>query len=157
MGTPLIKMGNEHYKRDKDIYNLIAYIAGTGKNTEKEKAVSVHGRGISNHYKKAPEQMIKVQKLYGKDQKRRCYHMIVSFDAEEDDCISVILAADAIASMIFEKMHHQVFYGIHTSTDHLHIHFAFNAVNYRSGKKWHQNKLEFEKFKKNILEIIIGY
>ena len=157
MGNPLIKMGNEYYKRDKDIYNLIAYIAGKGKNTEKEKAVSVHGRGISNNYKMAPEQMIKVQKLYGKDQKRRCYHMIVSFDAEVDDYNSVILAADTIASMIFEKMHYQVFYGMHTSTDHLHIHFAFNAVNYKSGKKWHQNKLEFEKFKKNVLEIIIGY
>ena len=150
MGTYIIKIENDHYERDRDMCNLIAYIAGKGKNAGKEKAVSVRGRGISNHYKKAPEQMIKVQKLYGKDQKRRCYHMVVSFGAEMDDRNSVILAADVIASMIFEEMHYQVFYGIHTSTDHLHIHFAINAVNYKAGKKWHQNHAETEEFKKQI-------
>lgn len=150
METSIIKIKNKHYERDKDMYNLIAYIAGKGKNAEKEKAVSVRGRGISNNYKRAPEQMIKVQKLYGKDQKRRCYHMVVSFDAEVDDRNFVILAADAIASMIFEEMHFQIFYGIHTSTDYMHIHFAINAVNYKSGKKWHQNYAETEEFKKQI-------
>ncbi len=146
MGTLVIKMENVHYGTDKDIYNLIAYIAGKGKNDGKEKTVSVYGRGISNNYKKAPRQMIKIQKLYGKDQKRRCYHMVVSFDVGVNDRNLVILAADAVASMIFEEMHHQVFYGVHTSTGHLHIHFAINAVNYKSGKKWHQNKCEIKTF-----------
>lgn len=154
MGTSVVKIENEHYEKDKDMYNLIAYIAGRGKNVGKEKAVSVHGRGISGNHKKAVGQMIKIQKLYRKDQKRRCYHMVVSFDAEVDDRNFVILAADTIASLIFEEMHFQVFYGVHTSTDHMHIHFAINAVNYMSGKKWHQNYAETEEFKKQIRNII---
>lgn len=150
MGTPVIRIENKHYEKDGDIHRLLAYIAGKGGNKDKEKAVSVHGRGISDDYKKAPKQMINIQKLYGKNQERRCYHMVISFSEEMNDRNIAILAADAVATIIFEEMHYQVFYGVHTSTNHLHIHFAINAVNFRSGKKWHQNKCEIKTFSEQI-------
>lgn len=154
MDDYIVRMLNEHYEKDGDVRRLIAYVAGKGKNKGTEKVVSVHGRGISNDYKKAPKKMIGIQKLYGKDKGRRCYHMIVSFGTGMDDLNLAVLVADEIAYMIFEEMHYQVFYGIHTSTDHLHIHYVINAVNYKSGKKWHQNKCELARFKKNVIGII---
>ena len=35
---------------------------------------------------------------------------------------------------------HQVVFAIHyESQKHLHIHFAINSINYKTGKKWHTN------------------
>ncbi len=144
------------YSTDKDIKSLFAYIAGRGSNEGTESIISVGGYGISNKYKKAAEQIIKIQKLYGKDNGRRCYQMIISFPHQMSDRNLVILIADAVSDMIFEEMHYQVFYGVHTSTDNLHIHFAINAVNYKSGKKWHQSNAETRKFTEWIRKRVSG-
>ena len=141
----VIKILNR-YSTDRDIKSLFAYIAGRGSNERTESIISVGGYGVSNKYKKAAEQIIKIQKLYGKDNGRRCYQIIISFPRQMSDRNLVILIADAVSDMIFEEMHYQVFYGVHTSTDNLHIHFAINAVNYKSGKKWHQNNAETREF-----------
>ena len=44
-------------------------------------------------------------------------------------------------------------FGVHTSTENVHIHIALNAVNYKSLKKWHQGRREFNEFKNEILKI----
>lgn len=142
----IVKISEKYPKNDASVKQLLTYIAGEGSNKENENAISVSGHGVSNNYEEASEQMIKIQRLYEKDRGRRGYHMIVSFEKTMTDKNFVRLAADQIARMIFEEMHYQIFYGIHTSTDNLHIHFAFNAVNYKSGKKFHQKIDELKAF-----------
>ena len=141
-----------NYKRDTDIRNLLRYIAGNGKNKEKENVLSLRGRGIAKDYSKAVEQMIRIQKLHGKNNKRRCYQIIVSFPEKLNEYKNlIILMANEIAEMIFDEYGFQVYYGIHTSTGNIHIHFAINAVSYRTGKKWHSSKKEFIDFRNRIL------
>jgi len=149
MGSIVVKMNKEYYQADSDIRNLLAYIAGESKN--KEKTRYYNGRGLPKDYKMATKVISKVQKKYGKANKRRLYQLFVSFPKEIDDANYVKLVAENIANLLFDK--HQIYYGVHEDTDNLHIHFAINAVSYVDGRKWHQNKKEFEEMKKEIRKV----
>ena len=146
-----IKMLDEHYGSENDMQNLLKYIAGKGGNINKEKLLQCCGKGVSSHPKKAAMQMKAVQQAFGKENGRRMYHLIVSFPKNMHQKAFIKQAADEVAEMFFENF--QVFYGIHTAKEHWHIHYAVNAVSYRTGKKWHQNKQEFACMKKAIQEI----
>lgn len=152
MEDVVIKISNEHYESDSDMENAIKYFAAEGKNAGKEKLLKCRGRGVSSKASKAADQMIAVQKAFGKAAKRRMYQLIVSFPEDMRNAVVIQLAADAIADMLFEE--HQVFYGIHTSTDNWHIHYAINAVSYMTGRKWHQSKKEFAEMKEKMRRII---
>ena len=75
--------------------------------------------------------------------------MVVSFP-EGVKKRDVITASKLIGEMIFRDKGFQSYYGVHTSTDNLHIHFCINAVSYLTGKKWHTNHGEFEVFKEEV-------
>lgn len=154
MGRLTIKMIREFYKSDSDIENLIKYIAAQGTNMYKEKLLCCKGRGVSSNVKKVSDQMIAVQKAFGKNNKRRIYHLIVSFPPDLHDKKLIKKAADEIASMLYED--YQVFYGIHTSKSSWHIHYAINAVSYKTGRKWHKSRDELEIMKEKIEEIVYG-
>ncbi|MEY8392450.1 relaxase/mobilization nuclease domain-containing protein [Lachnospiraceae bacterium 45-W7] len=149
MENAVIKMVDEHYESASDMEKVIMYIAGRGKNAGKEKLLKCRGRGVSSKAAKVPGQMAAVQKAFGKAEKRRMYHMIVSFPEDMRDAKAIQKAADKISDMLFEN--YQVFYGIHISKNNWHIHYAINAVSYKTGKKWHQSKKEFEGMKKEII------
>ncbi len=150
MESITIKAMGEYYSQNSDMRNLITYIAGECEH--KEKVRYCNGKGVSKRAEKAVGQMIKLQKLFGKANKRRLYHFIVSFPGDEDDANFVKLSAEKIASLVFKD--YAVYYGVHEDTECLHIHFAVNAVSRVDGKKWHKNKKEFEKMKKEILQIV---
>ena len=145
-------MVNKHYRKEDDIKNLLKYIGAEGRNKDKEILLIFKTRGTSKEVEKAVEQMIGVQKAYGKDKKRRVYHLIVSFPKEVKDKKYIKLCAEKIADMLFER--YQVIYGIHTSKENWHIHYAINAVSYRDGKKWHKSKGEFAEWKTEIHKIV---
>lgn len=101
--------------------------------------------------------MIRVQKSYkkavkrrGKKASRRIYHYIVSFPPSMDDANCVKLAAKEIAEIFSGQ--YQVYYGVHEDEEHLHIHFAINAISYVDGKKWHKNKREIKEMEIQIRE-----
>lgn len=150
-----VKLIKEPYKRDKDIKQLLLYIAGESEG--KEHTRYCRGEGVSPKPEKAVRQMITVQKFYkkavqnfGKKESRRIYHYIVSLPACADDVNCVRIAAAGIADIFSGR--HQVYYGVHEDTENLHIHFAVNAVSYMDGKKWHKNKKELEKLEIQIRE-----
>ncbi len=150
MGKLIIKMlENRHYPLDQDIRNLTNYISGKGRNGKNQKIAYIGANGASRESRDAAEQFIKVQQAYGKAERRRAYHMTVSFEAGFNDQDAAIRASKAIGEEIFKK--YQVFYGVHASTDNLHTHFAINATSYLDGKKWHMSKPEFHEFKERLL------
>lgn len=144
-----VKFLNEHYSKDKDIKNLIAYIAGQGKNKETERVSYIGYKGLPKCPRSAAERIIATQKIHRKDYKRRLYHAIISFP----DCITdkkvVEAIGEEVSSMIYNDGYSN-YCGLHTSSGNLHLHFAINAVNYRSGKKWHKSKSQFIEYKKEI-------
>lgn len=148
MGKLVVKMLNEHYQKENDLKQLTAYIAGKGENQGKEAVPYIGANGVKREKDEAASQIIKVQKAFHKDSGRRAYHMVVSFPGDMKDTNAAIQTAKAIGDDIFSG--YQVFYGVHTCTDNLHIHFAINAVSYTNGKKWHMGKGEFQEYKKHI-------
>lgn len=143
----MIRIEDEYYTTEGDISRLMAYIAGEGNNKGREKILFMQAKGVSKSCKKAAEQMIKIQKHYGKDNKRRAYHLIVSFPEGVEEA-EVIRMAGCIAEMLFTR--HQVYLAVHGSTDNLHIHVGINATSYVDGKKFHMSKTEFAEFKQRI-------
>ena len=154
MEQPVITIFNKHYSKDSDIQNLLAYIAGNGREKNKQKVAYTGAAGIKRKHEKAAMQIIKTQEAFGKNKKRRIYHMVVSFPEDEKNIQFVKQAARAVASEIFRR--YQVFYGVHTSTENLHIHFAINAVSYIDGKKWHMSKSELREFKYCLVQLIMN-
>lgn len=148
MEKPIVKFVKEKYSKDSDIKKLFRYVTGQGKH---KKAVGYYsGRGVSNDPDKAAEQMISVQKILGKDNKRRIYHMVVSYRCPNSSywMNRVKSAAKKIADELYKK--YQLFYSIHTDTENIHCHVCFSAVSYIDGKKWHKQRTEFKKFCEEI-------
>ncbi len=150
----VIKFVDEPYGWDEDIRELCRYIAGKSKN-KKVRTRYCCGEGVSINPVKAASQMIRVQKSYkkamrryGKKASRRIYHYVVSFPLSMDDANCVKLAAMEIADIFSDR--YQVYYGVHEDEEHLHIHFAINAVSYVDGKKWHKSKRELEELEDQI-------
>lgn len=154
MGKIIIKVGDKHYPKESDVRNLITYIAGQGKNANKEKVYGVKGFGISNEWKAAAEQILKTQRRCKMRGKRRAYHFIISFPKAFDDRNTVALIANAVGDMLFQDEGHQVYCAVHTSTEHLHIHFGMSALNFRTRKKWRKTRDEYGKFKKEIEGVV---
>ncbi len=152
MERTIIKLVDKHYESDNDMKNLLKYIAGKGKNNCTEKLLCQCGRGVSKKFEEAAEQMIIVQKAYGKAKKRRMYQLIVSLPKYIHNKNVAMTIATEISDILY--MDYQVFYGIHISKENWHIHYAINAVNYRTGNKWHQSKKEFDKMKREIANVV---
>ena len=151
MGAVIVKMKDEHYETENDMKNLLQYIAAEGSNRQTETLLKSRGKGVSPKPVKAARQMQAVQRIYGKESRRRMYHLVVSFLEGMKKKAAILRAAEEIADLLFEN--YQVFYGIHTSTENWHIHYAVNAVNYNTGKKWHQSKKEFGEMKEKICRL----
>lgn len=151
MGSVVVKLLDEHYQMESDMEGLLKYIAAEGNNGRGEILLKSRGKGVSSKPVKAARQMQAVQRAYGKEGKRRMYHLVVSYPKDMKKKAVILRAAEEIADMLFEN--YQVFYGIHTSTENWHIHYAVNAVNYNTGKKWHQSKKELGEMKEKICRL----
>lgn len=60
------------YEKDKDIQELIRYIAGEGRNKGKEKVFYVGSKGLDQKYDKAAKQIIKMQRALKKIREEEC-------------------------------------------------------------------------------------
>lgn len=146
---------DEYYQKDRDIRNLLNYIVRDKKNGGLIKFWDT--RGTLPNVDAACEEMIILQRFMERDNGRRMYHLILSFDEEIKDISCVREIAVDVADYLGKN--YQLLYGIHTDTKNYHIHIAMNAVCYRSGKKWHKEKKEFLKwtqFLKGIMQNKLG-
>ena len=144
---------NCNYSKDTDIYNLLKYINGHG-SQKIQTSPYLNTNGLSCNYKKAARQIILTQQIYNKHtDKRRLYHMVVSFPVDFS-CSNSFIAevADSIGQDYLQD--YQTYYAVHDSTDNLHIHFAINAVKYKTGKKWHKSKNALCQLRYDILNIV---
>lgn len=149
----IIKQINKQYNSEKAIQNVLEYIVRDkdmqgGQEIRYWKAFGAARQNI----KQVCRQFIKIQKLAGKDSKKRIRHIVIVFPPSVDDIRQALVVAEAVALYLFKD--YQVIYGIHEKADQLHIHFALNPVSYKTFKKWHMSHAEFERWKENILQIV---
>lgn len=120
--------------------------------TNPRKCVEIGGCGL--YPPNAAYEMDLVAHSWGKDKGLRAYHWILSFSGEECERFGsslinhMIAFAEFICNYIFSNGY-QVFYAIHSQhSDHTHIHFVMNSVNFITGKKFEGKKRDLYLFQK---------
>lgn len=115
-------MMNKAYDDDESLETVVSYVLRPG-------CGYCGGYGVDMNY---PVQQVKV--LCGKDHGRQVRHFILSFKKPET------IGYEQLMRLGFEickyYSDYQSVYGLHTDTDHLHLHFAVNTVSYKTEKMY---------------------
>ncbi|MCH5256767.1 MAG: relaxase/mobilization nuclease domain-containing protein [Lachnospiraceae bacterium] len=147
---PVVIIKNEGYKRKEDLFNLICYIA------EGSEVVSGYGITLDSIDSVIREfEYVKRQWNKAEEGRRQARHFIVSFEKDEFPLNTIIEIAWRIGALYGYRF--QVFYGIHTETEHTHIHFALNTVSFMDGKMISEGPPDLEILKNNIMAILKLY
>lgn len=144
-----------------EIEHLLRYVTRTnGSNAEDLVGTGCRGVQLSRGIETAISQFKQVQGAYDKGfkkSKRHCFHEVFAFSPE----ISGLLADELVMDMAREMSlfywdnGFQVVYGAHQTEDgKYHIHFALNAVNIRTGKKWHTDFYDTQERTQLFREIV---
>lgn len=146
MENVTVRNKNKKYTNTPAIKNLIQYIV---REKDTDAYVEYWGtRGLVKDVNHAYKVIDRMQKYLKSNTGRRMYHIIISFTEKIRDPKVAYIVAEAIADYLGKE--HQLVYGVHLDTDNYHIHYAVNAVNYATGKKWHKEKDEFSKWFRHI-------
>jgi len=163
-GVFINRAGKKRYTTPESVGNVIRYVA---RENGKQKGGLVCW-GAMGAVKSAGTDMVirefeLVQKMHRRIGKFGRYidHEIYDLSPWEEKCIAgdyglLEEAAREAAREIYEEGF-QAVYAVHErdkDTDSFHIHFAVNTVNYRTGKKRHENKQETKKRGMRIHRII---
>lgn len=158
--------GHGHYTKPDSTENLIRYITRTNKQPSND-LITWGGMGISEYsgIEKIIDQFSLAQKMHTRCGTfgRYMSHEYFSFSDKGEYLISkyhldIDTIARKMAADIFEHDHCQVIYGVHSPSSedkHLHIHFAINAVNYRTGSKRRENRSQTRERDMRFNQIII--
>lgn len=146
----IVKIIGNKYETQLALNNLCSYIV----NPEKTKGW-IGGRGVQPQ--SAAQEMWEEQTLWGIEDGRRAYHMIICF-AE----IELIYTQDAydIAQDICKLLYpeYQVLFGVHCrKPKNMHIHFAINPVSMQTGRKLHLSYAYQWQLEKELAKILQDY
>lgn len=149
----IIKQINKKYDTELALENVVRYVVREKRREEEGKvlcwkAFGASGRNIGS----AIRQFKRVQEIAGKNSQKRVRHFMVSLPRCADKLKEAVTVADVTAKYIFRD--YQVIYAVHEKEKMFHIHFAVNPVSYRTHKKWHMSRQEFEEWKTDVLTII---
>jgi len=104
------------------------------------------------------EQMQFVKKAYGKNDRnyRQLRHIIISPDPQWG------ITADVAYRMAYDiaKFYgnrYQICFGVHSDTDHVHIHLVQNTVSYIDGKLFSGAWVELNEFKMHVQQVVYRY
>lgn len=150
---PTIKFVKGKYNNADAIDKLISYIFNSQKTTHNITGVT---SAFPLEKYKIIQQFNKVQIYHRNAKGRKAYHLIVSF-SEKEEALFRLKDYRKIGYKIaayFDNAHHQTAFALHENTDNLHIHFAINAVNYITGKKYHMQRNDYRHVKIHVQRVI---
>ncbi len=109
---------------------LARYIADTKNEGEKCLMIWTAGCMIDDDYDLAIAEVMATQDLNTRSKKEKTYHLVVSFHAQDQDKLSPEVFKDienTLAKALgFEG--HQRHCGVHTDTNNVHMHIAYNMI-----------------------------
>lgn len=146
----MVKFVNKSYKGKEDMSRLLDYIS--------RYADYVSGFGISpDNVERVLYEFECVKKYWNKQEegRRQVRHLVVSFKNSSLSFDSVCEIAWKIGYLYGNK--YQVFYGVHTDTDHFHIHFAINTVSFVDGTMFSEGYGDLINLKRNVSIIENSY
>ena len=124
---PLLKIVDESYSNEDAMVNVINYICRSGLTS---------GLGVNPEC--AALQMSLVKQLWYKTDGRQVRHFILSFSASEPVAPDDLMRYGYAAADYYYEKGFQVVFGIHLDTNHPHLHFVVNTVNFRDGHMYHE-------------------
>lgn len=123
-------------------------------NPEKTPSNFIGGRNIDTDH--AAEEMETVSEVFGKTDKTKVRHFILSFSPTENMTpAEVAEVADQVAGHYSDR--YQIIYAVHEDTDHPHAHFVMNHISFRDGRHYHGTKQDYYAFQKHIKEVLRPY
>lgn len=158
------KAGKNKYCQKDSIGNLIRYIAREN-GLPKDDLVCCGAFGATDFtdIDDTIRQFECVQLLHKTNDGINRYidHEIYLFSTEDENNLKKYnISFDSIARKMANEFFNdgfQVYYGVHnkdTGTDNLHIHFAVNTVNFKTGKKRHENMIETKRNEQKFRDIV---
>lgn len=123
----IVKIRSDHYENASDMKNLLGYVWRLADNLPYG-GNGVYPLEIDTVFKA----MLCTQNYYGKIDGRRMIHLIISYPQNEN-LYRVWCEAEVVSRTLGRYV--QNTWGIHADTENIHIHFALNAVCYRTGAK----------------------
>lgn len=145
----IIKFFNNANQQPGDLTKKIAYV-GDYKSTQGV----VRGVGTGNINPCLAMELVRL--AHKKTENRQYIHFAYSPDPNleisQNDLYDI---SYQICRAAFSE--YQVFYGIHTNTNHIHTHFIINTVSYKDGRMFQQSRKQLIDLKKVVLEIEIAY
>ena len=91
----------------------------------------------------AYEDMLETKRMFGKEDKRQAYHIIISFNEGEITPDKALRFMYRFVSDYLQDEYECIF-AVHTDTEHVHGHLIFNSVNKITGKKYRYKKGDWE-------------
>ena len=146
MPKVVLKNYKANYENSPAIKNVLKYVMSV---KDSKEPVDYWGtRGLLKDINHAYRVIDNMQKYLKSDYGKRLYHFSLSFPEEIKDERVIYIIANAIADYLGQE--YQLVFGVHMDTDNYHIHYAMNAVSYRTCLKWHKKNDEFPGWFKNI-------
>lgn len=150
---PTVKFAEGKFSNKKAVENLIEYIFDSEKTLHNMAdalgVYPVRSKTIIRQFKE-------VQKAHRNMKGRKAYHLIVSFSDTEMTQLDINDYEEIgySTASYFWNASHQVAYAFHESSDNLHFHFAINAVNFKTGKKYHLQRSDYRQVNQYIQTLV---
>lgn len=122
----------EPVKNQTAVSKLISYILNPEKTSDEK---CVYHNSINCAVVGAAEQFQIVRNMWDKNSGNFAYHFIQSFAPGETTPEEAHQCGAELAAALFGNDDYQVVFATHLDREHLHNHFAVNAVNVKTGKK----------------------
>ena len=130
---------------DQALFNVCQYVVAFARTHN-----YIGGRGLLPSC--AYEDIMRAQRLWGKNFGRRAYHCVVGLsNVDYISCDGVLEIAHQISSLFFPEF--QVLYGVHVTQKELHIHFVISTVSLIDGHKLNIGFAKLQELKQKIDEI----
>ena len=158
--------GKNNYHNQTAVEYVIKYIAReNGKSKDDLICCGAMGATYFTNIDMTVREFQCVQLLYNRRGSFGRYidHEIYSFSEEEESKISQgNISLENIAKKMAQDFYadgFQVYYGVHKpdkTETHIHVHFAVNTVNFRTGKKRHENMGDTQRRQDRLRQIVLA-
>ncbi len=122
----------------------------------------MNGYGV--YLPQAAHEMNEIARIFGKQSGVHLRHFILSFSKSETKIFRKhtyeMLYHIAQYTAAYYGHEYQIIFAVHEDTEHPHIHFVMNTVNYNTGKKYRGDKEDYYNFLAylgNFLQELYGF
>lgn len=152
----LLKMVKKQVKSVAGMKKSLIY---TTKKSSMMEVINLEKRNV-NHILNS---MINTQKMFSKfereNKKRKMYHFIFSYTYDESNKLSDEMKMQIAKEVLYEigiASDFETVLNLHKDRRHHHVHIQFNAVNFKTGKKFYYKNGDFNKIYRDKINRVLS-